>query len=436
MPTNILLVNSHATLNNGDASLALTSMQLLRQNFGEAHLTIAMDVPDDYPGVDRTVPSLVSWVKNLSAGHEPTWRKLNLLLLLPITLLVAGWYRVSGRFPAALVPARLRPTLRAYAEADLLVSIPGGFMFSSGLGITLVLALYTVYLAILFGKPAYIFPQSYGPIAPGWQARLVAWVLGRVRLVMTRERVSVDILQRCGFPPERILVFPDLAFAFEGEPLEQGRAWLAERGMHPGGDIPYLAITPLNWAAQNRRFGTMDPYLAALEAAILWFIEHKGGNVLLLAQVFGPEPGEDDRPLVRLLSERLFASHPEYRSRLLASETQLPPGLIKAIFGCSDLVIGTHMHSNIFALAHAVPVVPIGYRPKTKGIAQTAGVERFVIEITDINPETMLAVLERCWAERSAVRAHLRALVPDLAVEARRAVRLCYEDYMRLRGAG
>jgi colanic acid/amylovoran biosynthesis protein len=114
-------------------------------------------------------------------------------------------------------------------------------------------------------------------------------------------------------------------------------------------------------------------------------------------------------------------------------ETPLAPALLKAVYGGLDAFIGTRMHSNIFALSSGVPTVAIGYQFKTLGIAQSVGIEAWVLDIESLEASTLVQRLAALWAEQDRIRAHLRQTIPSLARRAAEAGQLIAADFHQSR---
>jgi len=420
-----LLINVHSNRNAGDAALTLQALRQLQDNFPGVELTLAMDDPESYAGEARTVPSPVPWLKHAGPGEVVSWRPGRLLLLLPATLPPLLLARLGGRRFTRLAPPPLRAFLEAFLQADLVASAPGGFLYSSGRGVALLLALYSMALALAAGKPLYLFPQSYGPFHAAWERRAVRWVLLRARRVMVREEVSLAELQACGLPAGRLHLLPDIAVAFEPDPPQAARGWLQGLGLDLEQDRPLLGVTMINWGAQNTRFHLQDRYEAAVCAAVRFFVETYGGHALLLPQVTGPFPAQDDRAPAWRIQPHLA----DLQGHVHLVEEALPPGLLKAVYGQMDLFIGTRMHSNIFALGMGVPVIAIGYQHKTRGIARMLGWEQWALDIQEVDAETLIAKLTALWEQRKALRLTLQRSIPALAAQAGRAGELIAEDF-------
>jgi colanic acid/amylovoran biosynthesis protein len=308
------------------------------------------------------------------------------------------------------------------------VSKPGGFLYSSGLGLTLLISVFILAMAWIAGKPYYVFPQSIGPLARPWECWLLRWILGKARVVMVREKASLDLLKRCRFTHPRLHLLPDIAFAFEGAPFGEAEAWLRSLGIDPEKDRPLLGLTVIHWGAQNPGFTRQSEYEAACTEAVHLFLENHGGRVILFPQVYGPTVAHDDRVPSRRIATQLAG----LGNAVTMVEQPLTPSLLKSVYGRMDVFIGTRMHSNIFALSEGVPCLAIGYMHKTRGIAEMAGMSEWVLDIDDVTSGALIEKLEELWQVRQAVRQALCKILPSLAEQARQAGRLVASDFQRL----
>jgi colanic acid/amylovoran biosynthesis protein len=116
----------------------------------------------------------------------------------------------------------------------------------------------------------------------------------------------------------------------------------------------------------------------------------------------------------------------------LIIEEPLPPDLLKAVYGRLDLLIGTRMHSNIFAMSQGVPVLAIGYQQKTMGIMQMVSLDEWVIDIQQISAEVLIQKLAALWERRPAVRDFLLSRTSELARQVDQAGQLIAADYAEL----
>lgn len=427
MTTKVLILNVHSTRNAGDAALASMTLDQLKDQFFPLEVTLSMDDPSSFSGERTTVGSLVTWLKDTSPAGKQHWKKWNLIWLVPVCLIPIIAYRLTGRAFYGFTPAKIRGLIQAYLDADLVVSEAGGFLYHSGSGLTLLVALFSLALAVMSGKPLYIFPQSIGPFCKDWECRVVQWVLNRARVVMVRESISLQVLEKCGLRKDHCRLIPDLAFGFESAPAEVAEAWLVEQGIDPAHDRPLLGLTMINWGAQDIQFGWQDRYEAAVAGAARYFIEQYQGKAIFIPQVWGPLPSQDDRVPAGRVSFRLS----DLAEHVHLIHEPLPPELLKAVYGQMDLFIGTRMHSNIFALSEGVPVIAIGYQHKTEGIARMLGWEDWVIDIQRVDEKELIQLLRRLVEQREDLRKKIQAQLPEIVQSSRQAGRIIAADYQR-----
>jgi colanic acid/amylovoran biosynthesis protein len=426
---NILLLNVHSSMNVGDEALLQSAVGQLRLNFPESKITLSVNESTSYTGAETALPSVYSWVHPIGAKGETGWKYSRLAWLLPATLVPILGKRWFKRAIFWVTPPVLRPILTAYLEADLVAGMPGGYLYSSGRGFILLLVMYSIQLALLAGKPVYLLPQSIGPIKHGWERWLLRRLLEQVRMVMAREPVSLQLVQACGVQNPRVHLIPDMAFTLPGAALEDAEAWLGEQGIDAKEKRPHLGITMVNWGAQNKNFTRQDIYEQSCVAAARWFVEQIHGRVIFFPQVWGPTLDQDDRIPSRRVAEQLQ----DLAGAIHYVREPLPTTLLKKVYGKMDVFIGTRMHSNIFALSEAVPVIAIGYQHKTLGIATMAGIGEWVIDIQGVDDKVLVERLAALWEKRVGVRNQLRQTIPEIIHQSQQAGVMVCQDYTRLR---
>lgn len=427
MNENILLINIHSSKNVGDAALLKVTLEQIKKNFPTGRIHLCMDDPGSHTGPEPIHNSIYSWVYQFSGDKKPGWNYLRLVILLPVTLIPLLWMKLFGRKISWLTPAGIRETINAYLDADLVVSKPGGFLYSSGRGISLLVAAYSIIYANWAGKPTYIFPQSIGPLNFPWESNLIRSLLDRVRVVMIREPISLKLINEIGVKNQNVHLIPDSAFCLRDSGPDAGRNWLQARGIHPNQGLPMLGMTTINWGAQNKAFQLQSDYEAACVLAIKYFIEKVNGRVILFPQVYGPLASQDDRIPAHRITDQL----PSLSGLIRVIDEPLPAELLKSIYGWMDIFIGTRMHSNIFALSKGVPVVAIGYLHKTEGIARMVGIENWVIDIRKLKGNILQEKLAALWLARQEWRHKIQQKIPNLIIEANEAGVLVANDYYR-----
>ena len=429
---NILLVNLHSSWNAGDDALTTEALRQLSGQFPGATFRLAMNDPESYRGPGQALGSFTTWVKPIvmdRAASPWRWGAFPGLALRSLMALVG--YRLMGRPWTFRLSEGRRSLLEAYLGADLVVSAAGNFLYSSGrVGLPFLLALFAIYFAQLTGKPVYTLPQTLGPIQRGREQWLAKRILSRVRVVMIRDPISVGVWQDWDVRGPQWILLPDLAFArpAEGE-RQEATALLEEFGLSEREEEPRLGITLIHWGAQSRTFDHQSRYEEAVEAAIRDFLHAQPqGRAVLFAQVQGPTAAEDDR----IPARRVLARLGDLAGRVTLVDRWVPYPVLKAAYGQMDLLLGTRLHSNIFALTEGVPVAAIGYQYKTRGVMRMLDMEDWVLDIERVDRDSLVSLLHEAWEDRTRTRAHLNGVLPLVREQSSGAGALIAADFRRL----
>lgn len=420
---NILLINVHSMQNAGDAVLNQVALHQLETAFPGATITLAVNDMEQNVAVGkaRMVPSFTWWAK------QPRG-KWNLPLLAGL-LANSLWFGLRRRWGSGQKPFTKQlpwfPLLQAYAEADLVVSCPGNFLYSSGIvGLPLLLAIYTIAYGWLLGKPLYMLPQTIGPLHRHWEHRLVGWVLGKMRWVSLRDKLSQEVaVAGLKLPPTQCRLLPDAAFAFPRTNQQEGRDLLAAYGVDVGEKRPLLGVSLINWGAQNRHFTGQAKYETAVVTALRQFAQHTNGRIILFSQVHGPQAADDDRIPAQHVAQQLADPDAVFIDR------PVPPAVLKAAYSCMDFFLGTRLHANIFALTEGVPILAIQYQYKTQGIMEMVGLTEWVLPIEKVDETTLPAALLAAWQARAATRRQLEQVLPPLVAQANKLGQHIREDF-------
>ncbi len=401
------------------------SVRQLKDSFPDPTIILSMNDPDSYEGAEATVGSFVSWLKKGTDG-QTSWRWVAIPGLIVESLLALGGYWLLGRPVFLPFSSDRKDLVRAYLEADLVISCAGGFLYTSGkFGLPFLVSILTMAYAWLAGKPLYTLPQTIGPLKRRWERILVRWLLPKMRMVLVRDPISLEELRAIGLEHPCCYLVPDVAFAFPSAPRGEGERLLAEHGVDVNRSRPLLGLTLLNWAAQNRLFGRQEVYEEAMAEVIRTFILKYDGHVVLFSQVHGPTEAEDDRVPAR----RVYANLRGFDQRVFLIEQAVAPDVLKAAYGLMDFFVGTRLHSNIFALSEGVPVVAIEYQYKTRGIMRMLGLERWVISIGQADGLKSSAVFQEAWLEREQTCERLQRIMPAVVGQASRVGAMIAADF-------
>jgi colanic acid/amylovoran biosynthesis protein len=375
----ICVSNVYYFANTGDAALLLALIAELRRVFGRPSL-VALTMEDVDPGQTlagvRLEPSLMSlayhtFAKRFAKGLYTIW-------VIGLTVCAVPIWRLTG---VLLLPRQLRRATLSLINADLVVTVGGGYLrgkkdLATHLG--LILMLHPIWLAALAGVPVMCHSQSIGPFGNRFQRWVTAKTLSRVELLAAREDISVDTLKGMGLGSPKIIRSADAGFLFETSEDVDVRT---VAGLPA--DAHVVGVTVRQWLhgeAQER-------YEAAVATACDHMIRSADAYVVFIPQVTVEELGDDDRIVGHRVADQIVR-----RDRVRVMDESYSPFVVKALYESLDLLVGTRFHSVIFALTACVPAIAIEYEHKTGGIMAELGLGEWVC---DINTVTGGELIER-----------------------------------------
>ncbi|MDP8235284.1 MAG: polysaccharide pyruvyl transferase family protein [Candidatus Erginobacter occultus] len=396
----ILLLNTHSTLNSGDTGIVLAQVKLLRGCWPGARISLTSRTPD----IDR-----------------PFYEPLGISVLDPIIpapgVFLGAMRKCGGSLKNLINLQGKLNLLSAIRESNLVISSGGGYLYSYGRdfpGPTFLQHFLHLKLAQAYNKPVIFFPQSFGPFANRAAARMCGSILrGRnILKIFAREHISrsllLDLMGNDG--GGKVALCPDAAFLLE--PGEDRRARDFISSLHR----PILALTLRDWhfpeaASVSDKIIAREKYLSSMLEVSSSFLRRFGGTVVVVPQVRGPDLLENDLHISREFVRRSGEMALGDRILLPLAEAFDSPQDIIALLSRADLVLATRFHSVVFALLAKTPVVAVGYHHKASGILEELGLERFLVDISDISPDKILPLLVELMENRARWRDKIAGMV-------------------------
>jgi colanic acid/amylovoran biosynthesis protein len=411
---------AYAYRNKGDATLVLAFIAWLRTAFEDPDITLTSFEPMD--SAHYGVPVLEMATRPLRPlkiiGHRIGGRIPGIRGLIPylvysytaaVCWLLRQWvwvYRSQPDIAARLAPSHILRLARAIDAADVVITVPGGYLLAPALTDDWWLFhLPTLELARALGKPLILSPCSLGPFA-GFHREVARRFLNVCERLYVREEWSRDYVLGLGVAADRVTYCPDLAFMFRDGDIETV-APIEIPGVDSGDDRPLLGIS-VKWHSFP---GSDDPqarrrlYMKALADMADFMIEHHGARIVIVPQTL-----EDLKA-----GRALYGEIPQ-RGDVVLLEDDLSPADLQRLYARCRILIGTRMHANILAMGVNTPVVAIAYQPKTTGIMAAMGLDNWVLSIDDVGE--LVARAQDLWIHADDVRELLPGKVGALRAEA------------------
>jgi colanic acid/amylovoran biosynthesis protein len=382
----IVIINTHSVLNSGDSGILLAEIIFLREHFSGRNIEITI--------TSRTPQIDIGFYGNMGIDVVSA--------IFPAPSVTTGFFKkikyIAGNFLGIKEKTRL---LNALKSSDLVLSTGGGYFFSYSRffpGPMYLQNYLHVKMANILKKPLVFLPQSFGPVNNKIGRILLSEALSHqnVRKIFVRENESVDFLETLRFKNSRqkIKYCQDMAFLLQ-QPYNNG---YEENKISDIRLNPSIAFTLRQWdfpgiKKKQEKSAAQKNYIESLATAAETITGILKGRLIIFPQVRGPGVFENDRIIskdfYKKLEKKLGGECIDY---IDFEESLDPIEIIRALKNI-DVLVATRFHSAIFGLLALKPVISISYQHKSSGIMKSLGLEKYCIDIKDLNPVKILSLL-------------------------------------------
>lgn len=254
---------------------------------------------------------------------------------------------------------------RLYAEADLVISTPGGFL-SRHYGLDDRLAGFK--LARALGRPLVLFAQSIGPFGSDQERRAVGQALGGAALVAVRDAASRQHLAGCGVDDARVVDVADAAFL-----------WPTRRPVLPD---DRRAVRRVGFCLRRwpRRDDTAFRETVRKTRRLMRYLATRGVEQFVFASTCqGVDGYTDDADLSRRV---VVGLEPDLALRTIVHERRFHPDEYMDVVGACDMFVGMRLHGCLMAMLASTPAIGLAYETKTPGIFAQLGMHEYQLPFT------------------------------------------------------
>lgn len=316
-------------------------------------------------------------------------------------------FTVTSHFPAltrrfhgvdAILDTDAHAVVRAIDEADLVVGCGGSYLHDL-YAQNLHPRLATILACKRASKSFVVFGQSIGPLDSPLSRTAARNALDAATWICVRDEASARTVRGLGV---RVPLHVGVDAAVAGGLLPQPR---------PAG--PVLGVTARSWHFP----GSKDPaaaqerYEVELAAACQSWAGATGGLVRFFANCTALGGyAQDDRVAARRVAARISG-----RVEVIEAE-DLRFDVVRGLAAACDLLVGTRMHSLIFATTAGVPAVGVAYEFKTAEWLDQVGLGGWWRPIEA--PEGLGALVRSAWERRAELGARVAERLPELQARA------------------
>lgn len=274
-------------------------------------------------------------------------------------------------------------------------------------------------LWMLYGKPVYFLPQTYGPFQRGWVRRAAGFLLRRAAAVYCRDRRGFhEVRKMLSFNPSaasKVAYVPDVAFVLDAEPVQDSLTQSIEQCRREGMTVAGLNVSGLLYHGgytQKNMFALKADYPSLVRQIASAFIS-RNCALVLIPHVFPPSRTyrvESDTEACRKTAEAVGKEHPG--ARLFVADGSYSHNQLKYLIGMCDFFVGSRMHSCIAALSQCVPAVGIAYSHKFAGVFESAGQGANVIDAKTMTNDEIVRQVCSIFQDRLRQREILEDIIP------------------------
>lgn len=313
------------------------------------------------------------------------------------------------------IQALQKSKLLDYHESDIIIN-SGGDTLSGEYGFASLGSLINIIYGLLLGKPVVLYSESLGYFRNPLLNCFAKLVLNRTKLILVRESISKEYLEKNNIKNPYIYTTTDAAFLLEKADRCQIIEILNRENIE---DVrkPIIGINPsglISRFGKKNHIETEAEFIRIFSVIVDNLIENLGATILFIPHVY--TANSDDR----VISRRIYSKIKNKKNAKLI-EGEYSPQELKGIIGLCDLFIGARMHAVIASTSLSIPTIGIAYSHKMHGIIGiTLDLEHYIIDISDLNYENLYMIINEAWNNKNAIRRDLDLKIPILKELARK----------------
>ncbi len=390
----IIISNVYSFRNRGDSAIVEAMIHYFRSKVPQGEIFL----------------SSTFWEENKAYYEQLNVRSVPLLWDIPMTenkvlrLLQAFWALAVLVLQLGLPKSWLSSNsmVRKYREADLLIDAGGGSFFSSN-KYFFYLGFYQHLLNLLAGRwcgiPVTVAPQSMGPFNKKHDVVSFRHVMRKLNTVMVRESISSALMKELN---AKSIQVPDCAFlanfVVDISPVALRSLDKIEKGRINIG----LTVLDWSWAIASRTETTCSEYLIKISGAL-----HGLDDPKLTIHLFSQTDVATERS-DHHVAEELSMLLETLKIRNVVHDPENTASDLCHLYRRMDCFVGSRMHSCIFAVTQAVPVVALAYQPKTLGVLNWVSDVLHILSIDTFESKQLETALRDTLINRDSISEELK----------------------------
>lgn len=396
----ILITSLHNPLNKGEAAILQGMIEALTKVIPEANFTVL----SLYPRIDP-IQHVAQVVETIPPSLQTFMGKIKAFPLMFQRVLWTVIYTIFRVNIERILDPRIRRTLKAYSETDIIVS-RGNDCFTDAHGMVSYLThLYDLFLVTLMEKPVVIYAHTIGPFRNTLLGRFCKFLtkiaLNRSCLITVREETSKELLQKMKINTP-IYLTADSAFVLRPAPKGRIKKILSSESIknelgRPLVGIVVSAIYSYGFYPEAEDVNEKRKMYIKLMAEVADYLVCKwNALIILLTHVADTADYIISKDIRRMIKEKKNA-------KLITADKYTCQEL-KGIIGELDLLVSSRMHPVIHAISMHVPAVAIDYTYKAKALMKAIDRENQVLDLRALNFDNLISKIDDVMRYRDKIK--------------------------------
>ena len=293
-------------------------------------------------------------------------------------------------------------------NSEMLISGGGTLIQDRTSTKSLLYYLAVISLALRKHVKVMLYSNGIGPLEKPRNIKKTRKILNKVDLITLRDERSLKALSAIGVENENIIVTADPALELDISDEKRGRQILDSLGVPA--DRKLLGVSIRRWKDTGPEF----------EDNIAWVCDYAyetyGYHTVLL-----PMQTSKDMSVLQSVKKNM-----KHDATLVDIHMDVADAM--SVMKCFDLCIGMRLHTLIYAVINAIPLIGLVYDPKISSFMEYTNQTRY-IDVENATAEKIIDILDECVANYGDIKSALEESYKLLSEKAQLNGKLAMELY-------
>lgn len=298
--------------------------------------------------------------------------------------------------------------LKHMKKADMLISGGGTLIQDRTSTKSLWYYLEIISLALRCGLKVMLYSNGIGPLEKKNNIKKTRKILNKVNLITLRDSRSYETLRKIGVDNKNVIVTADPALELNISDEARGRQILDSLGIPR--DRKLLGVSVRRWK------DTSEDFADNIAWACDYAYETYGYHTVLF-----PMQLSRDESVLQSVKRAM-------RHEATLIDKSMSVADIMSVMKCFDMCIGMRLHTLIYAVINAIPLIGLVYDPKISSFMEYTKQKHF-INVEEVTAEKIIDNLDDCVLNYDEIKLELEESYETLGEKARLNGKLAIDLY-------